>query len=164
VDALASLRSAGVDAVLVVAGDGPLRDRLTRRAAGLPVHFLNFVADKVALAALLASADVVVAPGPIETFGLAALEAMACGTPVVVDGASALPEVVGDGGVAVQGEGSAFAAAITDLLGRPPQTRSNAARRRAEQFSWHTSVAGFLAAHGATDKDRAKAADGSRAR
>jgi alpha-1,6-mannosyltransferase len=158
VDALASLRSAGVDAVLVIAGDGPLRDRLTRRAAGLPVHFLNFVADKVALASLLATADIVVAPGPIETFGLAALEAMACGTPVVVDGASALPEVVGDGGVAVHGEGPAFADAITDLLGRPTQTRRSAARRRAEQFGWHTSVDGFLAAHGATHKDRAEVA------
>lgn len=41
-----------------------------------------------------------IAPGPAETFGLAALEALACGTPVVVRAESALPEVVGDAGPA----------------------------------------------------------------
>lgn len=41
-----------------------------------------------------------IAPGPAETFGLAALEALACGTPVVVSAESALPEVVGDAGPA----------------------------------------------------------------
>src|SRR3712207_7820352 len=54
-------------------------------------RFAGHIADRSAVAALLASADVVVAPGPVETFGLAALEALACGTPVVVDQASALP-------------------------------------------------------------------------
>jgi alpha-1,6-mannosyltransferase len=93
--ALAALRAAGVDAVLVVAGDGPLRGRLVRQAAGLPVHFTRFIDDRYGVARLLATADVALAPGPIETFGLAALEALACGTPVVVDAASALPQVVG---------------------------------------------------------------------
>ena len=84
--ALAGLRAAGLDAVLVVAGDGPLRARLERaaRRASLPVRFAGFVTDPKELAILLASADVVIAPGPVETFGLAALEALACGTPVVV--------------------------------------------------------------------------------
>ena len=104
VEALTSLREQGVDAVLVVAGDGPLRRRLIRRTADLPIAFVNFVPDRQSLAALLATADVVIAPGPIETFGLAALEALACGTPVVVDATSALPEVVGDAGVGVSGQ------------------------------------------------------------
>lgn len=159
IDALAALRSTGVDAVLVVAGDGPLRAALTTRSAGLPVRFVDFISDKDTLAALLASADVVVAPGPIETFGLAALEAMACGTPVVVDAASALPEVVGVagvadegvGGVAVRGEGAAFAAGVTALLAVVEPARRQAARHRAERYGWPTSVAGFLAAHRASD-------------
>src|SRR5215475_11240269 len=106
IDALARLRLAGVPAVLVMAGDGPLHTRLERRAAAsaLPVHFAGFVPGPAAVAALLATADVVLAPGPVETFGLAALEALACGTPVVVSGSSALPEVVGDAGVAVTDE------------------------------------------------------------
>jgi hypothetical protein len=65
IEALTSLRDEGVDAVLVVAGDGPLRQRLVRRTADLPVAFVNFVADRQSLAALLATADVVLAPGPI---------------------------------------------------------------------------------------------------
>lgn len=139
-------RAAGVPAVLVVAGDGPLRPRLSRRAAGLPVRFAGFVADRSALAGLLASADVVLAPGPVETFGLAALEALACGTPAVVSASSALPEVIGEAGVAVCGEG--FADGVRDVLSRPAGLRRAAARRRAEEFGWRNAVAGFLAAQG----------------
>jgi alpha-1,6-mannosyltransferase len=145
--ALARLCEAGVDAVLVIAGDGPLRRKLVRASQGLPVRFLDFVPDKPTLAALLATADVVLSPGPIETFGLAALEALACGTPVVVDATSALPEVIGDAGVAVYGEGDAFADGVAELLLRPAEVRRYAARKRAEQFSWAVSVRGFLEAH-----------------
>ncbi|NUS16944.1 MAG: glycosyltransferase, partial [Streptomyces sp.] len=93
--ALAHLRRAGVDAALVVAGDGPLRSRLTThaRTARLPVTFLGHVARRADLAAVLATADVALAPGPVETFGLAALEALACGTPVVASTRSALPTI-----------------------------------------------------------------------
>jgi alpha-1,6-mannosyltransferase len=166
IEALARLRAWGVDAVLVVAGDGPLRRRLVRRAAALPVNFLAFVPDKLALAALLATADVAVAPGPIETFGLAALEALACGTPVVVDAASALPEVIGpEAGASVEGEGRAFAAGIEEVLSRPATRRRQAARDRAEQFDWGTSVAGFLAIHaGETDPNRPVWMESPRAR
>lgn len=158
VDALASLRGAGVDAVLVLAGDGPLKDSLRRRAAGLPAHFADFVPDKPTLARLLATADVVLAPGPVETFGLAALEAMACGTPVVVDGASALPEVIGDAGIAVLGEGEAFANGVRTLLEQPARQRRVTARSRAELFDWSTAVAGFLQAHGLPVGDEPAAA------
>jgi alpha-1,6-mannosyltransferase len=146
IEALAGLRAAGVPAVLVVAGDGPLRERLVRKAEGLPVAFTGFVHDRIALASLLATADVVLAPGPVETFGLAALEALACGTPVVVSASSALPEVVGEAGVAVAGE--EFAAGVAALLDRPAAARRVAARHRAEEFGWPAAVRGFLAAHG----------------
>jgi alpha-1,6-mannosyltransferase len=148
VDTLAVLRAAGVPAVLVVVGDGPRREALEQRAAGLPVRFLGFVADRSDVADLLACADVVVAPGPVETFGLAALESLACGSPVVVNAASALPEVVGPAGVAAAGTGAAFAEAVLRLLDRPESGRREAARARAEQFSWPAAVAGFLRAHG----------------
>jgi alpha-1,6-mannosyltransferase len=149
VDALARLRASGVPAVLVVAGDGPLRARLERRAArgGLPAHFTGFLPAPEAVATLLATADVVIAPGPVETFGLAALEALACGTPVVVSGSSALAEVVGAAGVAVAGED--FAAGVLGVLRRPAAGRRAAARARAEQFGWPAAVGGFLAAHAA---------------
>lgn len=149
IDAVAALRATGVPAALVVVGDGPRRRALVQRATGLPVHFAGFLPDRSAVAALLATADVAVAPGPVETFGLAALEALACGTPVVVNAASALPEVVGEAGLAAEGTGPAFAAAVVALLDRPEQARRAAARARAERFGWPAAVAGFLRAHGA---------------
>ncbi|MFG1799988.1 glycosyltransferase [Micromonospora carbonacea] len=149
VDALAELRRRGVPAVLVMAGDGPLRSALTRRAADLPVHFTGFLPGRLAVAALLASADAVLAPGPVETFGLSGLEALACGTPVVANAASALPEVLGPAGVAAAGSPGAIAAAVTRLLAIPEDRRRATARARAERFGWPAAVAGFLAAHAA---------------
>jgi alpha-1,6-mannosyltransferase len=67
---LATLRAGGLPVRLVVAGDGPLRSRLERRAtrAGLPVSFAGFLPGRGDLAALLASADVALAPrnGPAQ--------------------------------------------------------------------------------------------------
>jgi alpha-1,6-mannosyltransferase len=81
--ALAGLLGRWPRARLVVAGSGPLGRRLAGLAGGLPVGLLGHLGDRRVLAALLASADVVLAPGPVQTFGLAALEALASGTPVV---------------------------------------------------------------------------------
>ena len=144
---LATLRASGLSVRLVVAGDGPLRPRLERRAAhaGLPVTFAGFLPGRADLAALLASADVALAPGPAETFGLAALEALACGTPVVVSAESALPEVAGEAGASVPGED--LAAGVRAVLAGPERARRAAARARAEQYDWATAVRGFLAVH-----------------
>ncbi len=159
VDTLAKLRAGKSAAVLAVAGDGPRRAALAYRSARLPVRFAGHISDRAELAALLAGADVAVAPGPVETFGLAALEALACGTPVVVDAASALPEVVGDAGLAVPGNPAAFAAAVGELLSRPRAERTAAARARAELFGWQNAVDGFLHAHDALP-EATGAADG----
>lgn len=147
VHAVRRLRTAGVPAVLVVVGDGPKRSAVAEAAEGQPVHLLGFVPDRDHVAALLASADVALAPGPVETFGLAALETLASGTPVVVNAASALPEVIGDAGIAAPGEPAAFAAAVRQLLARPEPARRSAARTRAEQYGWPSAVDGFLRAH-----------------
>ncbi|MFF0205444.1 glycosyltransferase [Streptomyces sp. NPDC005017] len=151
-DALEALRRRGVPAVLVVAGDGPLKPRLEQRVRerGLPVTFLGHVSDSGLLGALQASADVCLAPGPAETFGLAALEAMACGTPVAVSATSALPEVIGSAGASAADHGDAFAEAVAGLLERPDAERREAARARAECFGWGTAVEAFLAAHEAS--------------
>ncbi|MEU3844336.1 glycosyltransferase [Streptomyces sp. NPDC028635] len=148
-DALETLLGRGRRAVLVVAGDGPLRARLEQRARErrLPVTFLGHVADRRELGVLQASADVCLAPGPAETFGLAALEALACGTPVAVSASSALPEVVGSAGATAADHGGAFADAVELLLARPAPERRAAARARAECFGWQQAVEAFLTAH-----------------
>ncbi|GIM92894.1 glycosyltransferase [Paractinoplanes toevensis] len=154
--ALQGLRHQGVRAVLVVAGAGPLRHALQEEAASrrLPVRFLGHLTDPLEVAALQASADVAIAPGPIETFGLSALETLASGTPVVVSSQSALPEVIGPAGLAAAGDGPGYVTAILDLLSRPEEARRQAARAQAEKFPWSASVAGFLAAHLASGDDR----------
>ncbi|GAA5172366.1 MULTISPECIES: glycosyltransferase family 4 protein [Amycolatopsis] len=145
VDTVAELTESGDRVRLVIAGDGPRRRALERRARGLPVTFLGFLSDRADVARLLASADVSLAPGPHETFGLAALEALASGTPVVVSASSALREIVRPGcGAAVPDLPGAFANAVTGLLESPEEARRAAARARAEEFSWPESVRGML--------------------
>ncbi|WP_405546329.1 glycosyltransferase [Streptomyces phaeochromogenes] len=150
-EALEAMLRRGRRAVLVVAGDGPLRARLEQRARErrLPVTFLGHVGDRALLSALQASADVCLAPGPAETFGLAALEAMACGTPVVASASSALSEVVGSAGATAADNGEAFADEIRGLLDRPESERREAARARAACFGWPAAVEAFLTAHDA---------------
>jgi len=150
VEALAVLRRRHrIPAVLAVAGTGPLRRRLEHRAAELrlPVRFLGHLADRSEVAALLATADVAIAPGPIETFGLAALETLASGTPVAVSRSSALPQVIAAAGAAADDTPAGFAQAVRELLARPEAERRAAARARAELFGWPAATAAFLEAH-----------------
>ena len=147
IDAVRVLGERGERVRLVSAGTGNVAQQMAARAAGLPVTFLGFVTDRDYFAQLLASADVIVAPGPIETFGLAALEALASGTPAVVNASSALPEVVADAGVAAQGTAESFADAIQEVLGRDPATRRADARTRAETMPWSATVNLMLELH-----------------
>jgi len=146
IGALATLQESGVDARLVVVGEGPLRVRLERQAARLPVDFTGFIDDRATVASLLASADVALAPGPHETFGLAALEALACGTPAVVSRTSALTEILtADSGACADNNPQAIASAVTAVVHRPEPMRRLAARRRAELFTWPAAAAAMLA-------------------
>ncbi|MBY4127264.1 glycosyltransferase [Rhodococcus fascians] len=145
IDSLAALHDSGMRARLVIAGDGPRRAGLERRARGLPVDFLGFVAGRSTVAALLASADIALAPGPHETFGLAALESLAAGTPVVVSESSALAQIVTPHcGGSSKNTADGFAAEIERVLELPVDGRRAASRLRAEQFGWPASVSGML--------------------
>lgn len=148
IEAVRELTARGIRVRLVVAGDGPARARLQRRASGLPVTFLGFVHDRQRLAALLATADVALNPGPIETFCLSAVEALAAGTPVVAAEGSALREIVlPDAGEVAAPTGAAFADAIERILIRPEFERRSAAAARGAAYSWDTTVAGLLELH-----------------
>ena len=129
IDALGALCHAGVDARLVVVGEGPLRARLQRQAARLPIDFTGFISDRRTVAGLLASADVTLAPGPHETFGLAALESLACGTPAVVSRTSALTEIITpDSGALADNDPAAIARAVGAIVSRPEHHRRSSAQ------------------------------------
>lgn len=148
VEALRCVLRQGVRARLVVVGRGAWEHQVRRVAYGLPVTFLGYLPDRHRLSRILASADVALNPGPIETFGLAALEALASGTPVVASRTSALVELAsGAAGQAVAPEPSALAAAVMSQLRRPVEGRRHAARARAEEYPWSRTIERMLAVH-----------------
>jgi glycosyltransferase involved in cell wall biosynthesis len=101
IEAHARATEAGVPVTLYIAGDGPLRDELETFADRIcppgTVRFLGFQDD---ISPFLAACDMLVFPTLPELgegFGLAALEAMAAGRPVIASAVASLPEVVADG-------------------------------------------------------------------
>ena len=87
-----------VPSVLVMVGDGPERIQAEEEANELEVQDEVFFLGKIdAVAPLLADADLFLLPSESESFGLSALEALACGVPVVASRAGGIPEVVRDG-------------------------------------------------------------------
>jgi glycosyltransferase involved in cell wall biosynthesis len=103
-DVLAACEEAiGRGARLRIAGDGPERPRLERLADELGlregVEFLGWIRDATDVAAFWQACDLgVAAPNDwVESFGLTVVEAMACGTPVIVTRGGALPETIVDG-------------------------------------------------------------------
>jgi alpha-1,6-mannosyltransferase len=98
------------------------------------------------LASLIASCDAFVHPGDQETFGLAALEAMACGLPVVGVQAAGIAELVSaEAGVLVPPRDSrALADGILALYERGPARIGARARGLAERYAWEPLLARML--------------------
>jgi Glycosyltransferase len=88
----------------------------------------------------------------IETFGLAALEALACGTPVVCSERSALSEVVGEAGLAVGDDPRQWVEAVSALTPPRNYTARQRAREHAIAMPWTKTVRRMLALHGLVDR------------
>jgi alpha-1,3-rhamnosyl/mannosyltransferase len=102
------------------------------------VRPLGFTSD-ADLAALYASAMVLVYPSLYEGFGLPPLEAMACGTPVIVSNRATLPEVVGQAGEQIEPTDSAQLITLLQRLAEDPEhwrARAALCLQRASEFSW----------------------------
>jgi alpha-1,6-mannosyltransferase len=126
---------------LVIVGNGPARRGLQARPGGDRVIWLPYQRDRDQLADLYAAADLAVAPGPAETFGLAALEAMASGNPVLSVDQGGVAETVIRSGAGVlyrSGDSAHLAATAEALLERDLRALGSVARRFAEsQHSWN---------------------------
>ena len=152
-EAMAMLAAAGFPhaLALVVAG-APDRADLPELAAqalaelpGAPGRIVRVERpDDAELAALMAGADAFCLPSLWEGFGLTALEALACGTVVVVSDRGALPEVVGDAGVAAEPTADGLVTALRGVLGDPARAAElrRAARQRALALSWRAAARG----------------------
>lgn len=142
------LHRRGVPVRLDVYGDGPHRDELEELADGAPVHFHGYVDGRAALRDRLAAADISLSVCPSETFGLAVLEALACGTPVVTADRGGARELIDRScGTWAPPDPSALADAVLRLAARPVAPVRRAARHRAELFTWELTVARMLALH-----------------
>ena len=153
VDACRFLYELGQPLQLVVAGAGPMADDLLQRAGPLPIQLRGHVPERAELAALLGAASVVAAPCPVETFGLSVLEALACGTPVVVSDHGALRELITPrSGRAARSSTTGFAEALRSVLDAPPDPMRRAARRQASHFPWSATIERMLGVHGAVEQ------------
>ncbi|RLV54988.1 glycosyltransferase [Aeromicrobium phragmitis] len=142
------LHNRGIPVRLDVFGEGPQRDELMQAAGEAPIVFHGHVADRRVLAARLGEADVALSVCPGETFGLAVLEALACGTPVVTaDRGGARELVCSRSGQWAAPHPRDLADAVLALAARPVEATRRAARERAEQFPWAATVDRMLEVH-----------------
>ncbi|MHB9285972.1 glycosyltransferase [Halobacteriales archaeon Cl-PHB] len=126
---------------LAFGGDGPAREDLEAAAAAhdLDAHFLGFL-DRDDLPAFYAALDVFAFPSPVETQGLVALEANACGTPVAGVDAGALADTIEDGRNGYRAEAvdvDAFRGAIEATLAERETLAENCLASREETSVEH---------------------------
>ncbi len=127
-------RRTGVRLVLV--GSGPAARSLRRTKGGLRAVWLPYERDRDLLADLYAAVDLVVAPGSAETFGLAALEALASGVPVLSADRGGVAETVslsGAGRLYASGDPAHLAETASGLLGEDLPALGRLGRRYAEE-------------------------------
>lgn len=146
------LHRRGVPVRLDVYGVGPHRDELVDLAGDAPVRFRGYVDSPARLSRALAHADVALSVCPGETFGLAVLEALASGTPVVTADRGGARELVDEAsGAWGAPDPAALAEAVLEVAARPVAERRAAARERAERYPWSATVESMLEVHSAVE-------------
>lgn len=123
-----------------------LRDLVDRLGVTARVHFAGYVPDEE-LISLYNQATAFVMPSFDEGFGLPAMEAMACGAPVIVSSGNSLSEVTGNAGIVVDPhDESGLADAMQHILVQPDAGAafSRKSLERAAQFSWRNAATRLL--------------------
>jgi glycosyltransferase involved in cell wall biosynthesis len=132
---------------------GPTEQIVERLSIGDSVRFVSGLSD-TELAELVGSAEIACVPSLYEGFSLPTVEAMACGTPLVVSRAGAIPEVVGPDGecadLVAPGDAGELTAALAALLDDPERRARMGAAGRAralERYSWRAVAEATAAAY-----------------
>jgi glycosyltransferase involved in cell wall biosynthesis len=151
-EAVAQLRSRSSvpGCQLLIVGDGPAYGSLCEQAEQMGLApWVVFAGMRRDIADLLPLLDIFVLPSLYEGFGIAILEAMAAGRPVVATAVGGIPEVVvhGETGLLVPpGDPVALAAALHELLAHPERARALGARGR-ERACKHFSIEAVVRQH-----------------
>ncbi len=146
---LEGMRACGevLDAMVVVAGDGPLRSEVDALAAEiLPGRFRRLTVTSDEMPALYRAADVVLHPTLFESFGNVYVEALATGLPVVVNDYSVTRWIFGDQpGLVDASDHGALVDALRAALTAPTSDPATLASRAAERFAWPVVAAQYRA-------------------
>ncbi len=140
----------GNDFRLIVAGDGPLTDWLgseTKIRAPGRVKLLGHIGDRSTLIDLYANCDAFIHPNPREPFGIAPLEAMAAGLPLVAPNAGGVLSYADETNAwLAEPESRSFAAAVDAVFNDPAARKDRLARARwtAQQFHWQVVTDRFF--------------------
>jgi glycosyltransferase involved in cell wall biosynthesis len=142
IEAAMKIASAHPQAHYLMAGDGPLKDELRKKAYVVPhLHIMGYRED---IADCIAALDILLIPSLNDGFNLAAVEAMASSKPIVATAVGGLPEVVGDAGILVgPGDTTSMAQEAVKLLNSPDLRKEIGAkgRSRAEAlFDWNVCL------------------------
>ena len=134
---------------LLFVGKGPLEKNLRALSdSNSDISVRPFQSDRISLARVFSSADLYVAAGPAETFGLSVAEAMACGTPVVGVESGAVPDRLagsGAGELYSRDDPDSCGAALERMMARlSPGIRAKARKHAEREFSWFTTFGTLL--------------------
>jgi glycosyltransferase involved in cell wall biosynthesis len=139
--------------LVLAGGDGwgatAVRDATAESGVATRIQRPGYL-DDATLVALLRNAELVAYPSFEEGFGLPALEALACATPLVTSDSSAIREVVGDAGLLVApDDAGALAAAIARILDQPDTARRlrSEGPKRASEYTWDRCVDAYVDAY-----------------
>lgn len=140
---------ANVDGKLIICGKGPEESKLRKQISKLnlddKVELKGYVSEEEKTF-LMSRCKFFVMPSLFESLGLAALELMSYGRPIIASDANGLPDTIGDGGVIVpSGDSAALAYAMNDLLNDDDKRISlrHAARVQAQKYDWKYHIDDF---------------------